>query len=259
MLKSDIAGPVATLTLDRPAVHNAFNDELISRITGAIEELGTNSSVRVIVLRANGPSFSAGGDLNWMKRAATYTAEENLKDARAGANMFLAVTRCPKPVLARVQGRALGGGSGLVACCDMAVAVNSAEFGFPEVKIGLLPAIIGPFVITRIGVANAREYFLTGSRFSASRAREIGLIQHVASNEPEMDRVIDSWTAELLAASPAAIAAAKKLISDVSNRPIDSAVMDIAAKSIADARVGPDGRAGVEAFLSRSTPPWIPK
>jgi methylglutaconyl-CoA hydratase len=258
MLKIDSSQTISTITLDRPAVHNAFNDELISKITQAIEELGSSPSVRVIVLRSNGPSFSAGGDLNWMRRAATYTAEENLRDARAGANMFLAVTRCPKPVIARVHARALGGGSGLVACCDMAVAVESAEFGFPEVKIGLLPAIIGPFVIARIGVANAREYFLTGARFPASRAREIGLVQQVVRDEQVMDSVIEEWIKELLTASPSAIAAAKKLISEVSNRPLES-VLDVAAESIANARTSPEGRAGVEAFLSRKSPPWIPR
>lgn len=258
MLNVESKGATATITLDRPSLHNAFNDELIAKITQAIDELGRQPEIRVIVLRANGPSFSAGGDLNWMKRAATYTAEENLRDARAGANMFLTVTRCPKPVIARVHARALGGGSGLVACCDMAVAVESAEFGFPEAKIGLLPGIIGPFLIARIGVANAREYFLTGARFSASRAREIGLVQRVVADEATMDAVIDTWIGELLTSSPSAIAAAKRLISDISNRPIES-VMDVAARSIADARVGPEGRAGVEAFLSRGKPPWIPK
>jgi len=258
MLRLERAGAIGTITLDRPAIHNAFNDELISKITLAIEELGGDSAVRVVVFRANGPSFSAGGDLNWMQRARTYTAEENLRDARAGANMFLAVTQCPKPVIARVHARALGGGSGLVACCDMAVAVESAEFGLPEVKIGLLPGIIGPFVVARIGVANAREYFLTGARFPAARALEMGLIQRVASDEAAMDRIIDNWIADLMTSSPAAIAAAKQLIFDISNRPIDSA-LDVAAKSIADARVSAEGRAGVDAFLSRDKPPWIPQ
>lgn len=258
MLRTGIADAVATITLDRPALHNAFNDELIVSITQAVEELGRDSAIRVIVLRANGPSFSAGGDLNWMKRAASYTAEENLRDARAGANMFLTVARCPKPVIARVHGRALGGGAGLVACCDMAVAMESAEFGFPEVKIGLLPAIIGPFLIARIGMANAREYFLTGARFSAARAKEIGLIQQTTADEATMDTTINAWIAELLTASPAAVTAAKKLIFDVSNRPVES-TLDIAAESIANARVSPDGRAGVDAFLSRSKPPWIPR
>src|SRR5262245_4683055 len=202
MLKVERAGHVGTVTLDRPALHNAFNDELIAKITRAIEELGADSAIRVVVFRANGPSFSAGGDLNWMQRARTYTAEENLRDARAGANMFLSVTRCPKPVIARVHARALGGGSGLVACCDMAVAVESAEFGLPEVKIGLLPGIIAPFLIARMGMANSREDFLTGARFSAARAKEIGLIQRVAPDVAALDAVVESWIGELLTASP---------------------------------------------------------
>jgi methylglutaconyl-CoA hydratase len=258
MLTTEISGAVATVTLNRPSLHNAFNDELIATITQAFEALGQDSTVRVIVLRAAGASFSAGGDLNWMKRAATYSAEENFRDARAGANMFLTVARCPKPVLARVHGRALGGGCGLVACCDMSVALESVEFGLPEVKIGLLPGIIGPFLIARIGVGNAREYFLTGARFSAQRALEIGLIQRMAADEAAMDATIDAWITELLTASPAAVAAAKKLISDISDRPLDS-VLDTAALSIANARTSPEGQAGVEAFLSRTKPPWIPQ
>jgi len=258
MLTREITNAVATVTLDRPSVHNAFNDELIGKITETFETLGADPEVRVIVVRAAGASFSAGGDLNWMRRAAAYTAEENFRDARDSANMFLTVARCSKPVLARVHGRALGGGCGLVACCDMAVALESAEFGLPEVKIGLLPGIIGPFVISRIGVANAREYFLTGARFDAERAREIGLVQRVAKDESSMDATLDSWIAELLTASPSAVAAAKKLIFDISNRPVDS-VLDAAALSIANARTSPEGRAGVEAFLSRTKPPWIPQ
>src|ERR1043165_4089917 len=158
MLNIETNGAVASVTLNRPDVHNAFNDELIAKITHTFQELGRDPAVRVIVLRSTGKSFSAGGDLNWMKRASNYTPDENLRDARAGAEMFLTVARCPKLVLARVHARALSGGSGLVASCDIAVAVGSAEFGFPESKIGLLPAIIGPFVIARIGIANAREY-----------------------------------------------------------------------------------------------------
>ena len=256
MLNVETNGAIATVTLNRPEVHNAFNDELIAKIARAFQELGRDSAVRVIVLRSIGKSFSAGGDLNWMKRAATYTPEENLRDLRDGAEMFLIVARCPKLVIARVHGRALGGGSGLVAACDIAVAVESAEFGFPESKIGLLPGIISPFLIARIGVANAREYFLTGEKFPASRAKEIGLIQYVTTDEAAMDRLIDSKITEAMTASPASIAAAKALIFDVSNRPIDS-VLDVAAKSIADIRSSPEGRAGVEAFLSRGKPPWI--
>ncbi len=258
MLNVEIHGAIATVTLNRPEVHNAFNEELIARITHTIQELGRDPAVRVIVLQSTGRSFSAGGDLNWMKRAATFTEEENLRDLRAGAEMFLTLARCPKLVIARVHARALGGGSGLVAACDIAVTVESAEFGFPESKIGLLPGIIGPFLIARIGIANAREYFLTGERFSAARAREIGLVQYVVADEDAMDRLIDAKIAEALTASPAAIAAAKELIFNIANRPIES-VLDVAAKSIADVRVSPDGRAGVEAFLSRKKPPWTPQ
>jgi methylglutaconyl-CoA hydratase len=257
MLTVEISRTIATVTLNRPDLHNAFNDELIARVTETFEAIGADSTVRVVLLRAAGQSFSAGGDLNWMKRAATYTAEENFRDARAGAHMFFTVAHCPRPVIARVHGRALGGGCGLIACCDMAVALESAEFGFPEVKIGLLPGIIGPFVVSRIGVSNAREYFLTGARFPAARAREIGLIQRVAADETSMDAIIDDWIGELMTASPAAVSAAKKLIFDISGRPIES-VLDTAASSIANARISPDGRAGVEAFLSRAKPPWIP-
>jgi methylglutaconyl-CoA hydratase len=255
MLNIEINGAVASVILNRPEVHNAFNDELIATITDAFQDLRQNASVRVIVLRSSGKSFSAGGDLNWMKRATTYTPEENFRDARAGAEMFLTVARCPKLVIARVHGRALGGGSGLVAACDIAVAVESAEFGFPESRIGLLPGIIGPFVIARIGMTHAREYFLTGERFPAIRAKEIGLIQYIAANEAAMDALIGSKIEAALHASPASVAAAKALIFDIANRPIDS-VLDAAAKAIADARVSPDGRAGVEAFLSRRKPPW---
>src|SRR5436190_15690061 len=234
MLNVETNGAIATVTLNRPEVHNAFNDELIAKITRVFQELGRDPAVRVIVLRSTGKSFSAGGDLNWMKRAATYTPEENLRDLRDGAEMFLTVARCPKLVIARVHARALGGGSGLVAACDIAVAVESAEFGFPETKIGLLPAIIGPFVIARIGMPNAREYFLTGERFPAARAKEIGLVQYVTVDEAAMDKLIEGRIAEALTASPAAIAAAKELIFDISNRPIES-VLDVAAKAIADA------------------------
>jgi len=229
---------------------------LIAKITRAFEELGKQPEVRVIVLRSTGKSFSAGGDLNWMKRATTYTPEENLRDARAGAEMFFTVARCPKLVIARVHGRALGGGSGLVAASDIALAVESAEFGFPESRIGLLPGIIGPFVVARIGLTHAREYFLTGERFSAARAREIGLIQYVTLDEAAMDRLIESKVAAALAASPASIAAAKQLLFSIANRPIES-VLDVGAQFIADARVSPEGRAGVEAFLAGTRPPWI--
>jgi methylglutaconyl-CoA hydratase len=258
MLRIEIQSPVATLILNRPEVHNALNDELMALLARAFEDLGADGRVRVIVLRAHGPSFCSGGDLNWMKRAAAYTQDANLHDVRAGASVFLAATRCPKPIIARVHAKALGGGAGLVAACDTSVAVESAEFGFPEAKIGLLPGIVGPFLIARIGMGNAREYFLTGERFTAARAKEIGLIQHVVRDEPAMDHLIEGKIRELLTSSPASISAAKEFIFKIAGRPIES-TLEAGAQALADARTSADGRAGVEAFLTRTKPPWIPQ
>ena len=255
MLKLDLQGPVAHVILNRPEVHNAFNDELIQKLTQTFTELEQQADVRAIVLRANGKSFSAGGDLNWVKRAAAFTHEENVRDAKAASNMFLTIAQCPKPVIARIQGPAIGGGSGLAAACDISVALESAQFGFPEVKLGIIPAIISPFVIARIGTANAREYFLTGQRFSAVTAKSIGLVQYVVSDEAELDAVIASRMTDLLSASPSAIAAAKELIFGVAGKPPASAV-DFTAEMFARVRASEDGKAGIAAFLSRSKPPW---
>jgi methylglutaconyl-CoA hydratase len=257
MLQIDIQNSIARVTLDRADVHNAFNEELIARLNAAFSDLGARSDVRAIVLRGNGKSFSAGADMNWMQRTAGYTRDENLRDARAAAQMFLTLARCSKPVIARVHGAALGGGSGLVAACDIAVAVESAQFGFTEVKLGIIPAVISPFVIARIGAANAREYFLTGERIPASTARQIGLVQHVAPDETSMDALIESKLAQFMTSSPTAIATAKELIFGVAGRPIDSLV-EYTAQAIAAARASDEGRAGIAAFLSRSKPPWNP-
>ena len=257
MLQIDIQDSIARVTLDRPDVHNAFNEELIARLNDAFTDLGMRSDVRAVVLRGNGKSFSAGADMNWMQRTAGYSHEENLRDARAAAQMFLTLARCPKPVVARVHGAALGGGGGLVAACDIAVAVETAQFGFTEVKLGIVPAVISPFVIARIGMANAREYFLSGERFPASVARDIGLVQHVTPDETSMDVLIESKLAQIMTSSPTAIAAAKELIFGVADRPLDSLV-EFTAQAIARARAGEEGRAGIAAFLSRSKPPWNP-
>src|SRR5262245_18791789 len=161
MLNLDIHNSIAHVTLDRPDVHNAFNEELIARLDETFTGLATRSDVRAVVLRGNGKSFSAGADLNWMKRTSTSSRDENLRDARAAAEMFLRLARCPKPVIARIHGAALGGGAGLAAACDIGIAVETAQFGFTEVKLGIIPAVISPFVIARIGMTAAREYFLT--------------------------------------------------------------------------------------------------
>jgi methylglutaconyl-CoA hydratase len=257
MLSLDIKDSVARVTMDRPDIHNAFNEELIAALTQVFVDIGSRPDVRAVVLQGSGKSFSAGADLNWMGRVAQYSRDENLRDARAAATMFSTVARCPKPVIARVHGAALGGGSGLIAACDIAVAVESAKFGFTEVKFGIIPAMISPFVIARIGQGNAREYFLTGERFSAQVAWEIGLIQHVASDVAAMDAVIESKVQEILNASPDAIAAAKEVIFGVADRAPET-VLEFTADAIARARASEHGRAGIEAFLKRVKPPWIP-
>ena len=256
MLKMDINKKVASLVLDRPDVHNAFNDELVQQITDAFTELGRRDDVRVIVLRANGKSFCAGADLNWMKRMVQYSYEENVADARAIGRMFLAIARCPKPVIARVHGSALGGGAGLVAASDIGIALESAQFGFTEVKVGIIPAIISPFVIAKIGPGRAREFFITGERFLAPVAMNIGLIQHVASHELALDALVDSKIAQIFTSAPAAIAAAKDLISGIAAQNLEAS-LGFAADAIARTRAGDEGQAGMRAFLEHHRPPWI--
>jgi|SRR6185295_7051258 len=256
MLKTDIQDAVARVTLDRPEIHNAFNEELIQHLTQTFKQLGAREEIRAIVLQGNGKSFSAGADLNWTKRVAGFTPEEILRDAQAAIEMFLTVVRCPKPVIARVHGSALGGGAGLVAACDIGIATDNAQFGFTEVKWGIVPALISPFVVARIGAANAREYFLTGEKFSAAIAQRIGLVQHVVQDEAAMDALIELKLAEILAASPAAIAATKALILAVSGRPVESMSGPTAEASVRS-RSGVDAQTGVQAFLSRGIPPWV--
>src|SRR5262245_43539008 len=258
MLRIDINKNVASVVLDRPDIHNAFNDELVQRITDAFTELGQRNDVRVIVLRANGKSFCAGADLNWMKRMVQYSYEENLKDARAVGRMFLAIAKCPKPVIARVHGAALGGGAGLVAACDIGIAIESVQFGFTEVKLGIVPAIISPFVIAKIGPGRAREFFITGERFLAPVALTIGLIQHVASHELALDALVDSKISQILTSAPGAVAAAKELVFGVAAQHLAQS-LECAAQSIARARASVEGQAGMKAFLERQRPPWIEK
>ena len=258
MLKVDTDKHIARVTLDRPDVHNAFNDELIKRLTDAFTELGARDEIRAIILAGNGKSFCAGADLNWMKRMVQYSHEENVEDARAVGRMFLAITKCPKPVIARIHGAALGGGAGLAAACDIAVAVESAQFGFTEVKLGILPAVISPFVLARIGTARAREFFITGERFLAAVAQNIGLIQHVVAHDFALDALIDSKISQILTSAPGAVAAAKELIFGVASRTLETS-LDYTAETIARVRAGEEGQAGMKAFLERQKPPWIDK
>jgi methylglutaconyl-CoA hydratase len=258
MLLVDIDKHIARVTLNRPDVHNSFNDELIQLATAAFADLGTRADIRVVVLAGSGKSFCAGADLNWMRRMVEYSHDQNLEDARALAKMFLTISQCPKPVIARIHGAALGGGAGLAAACDIAVAVESAQFGFTEVKLGIVPSVISPFVIARIGTARAREFFITGERFLASVAQNIGLIQYVVAHEFALDALIDSKISQILTSAPGAVAVAKELVFGVAARTLATS-LDFTAETIARVRAGEEGQAGMKAFLARQKPPWIDK
>ena len=247
-------GAVEYLTLDRPDVRNAFNEAVIAQLTGWAAGAAADPTLRVVVLSGAGKVFSAGADAEWMARMATYSERENLDDAQRAAAMFRAINALPCAVIGRVHGAALGGGSGLCAVCDIVVAADSAVFGFTETKLGILPAMISPFVLPKIGVSAARELFLTGMRFTAQRAREIGLVHRVVP-EAELDAAVADYVRELLTAAPTGIAAAKQLIPQVwGQRP--EAVADLTAGAIARQRVSPEGQEGLRAFLGKQTPGW---
>jgi len=247
---------IATLTLDRPDVHNAFDDVLIAELTAALRRLDDDAAVRVVVLAANGRSFSAGADLQWMKRMAGFSEAENLRDALHLAELMHVLDRMHKPTIARVQGAAFGGGVGLVACCDMAVAAREAVFCLSEVRLGLIPAVISPYVVRAMGQRAARRYFLTAERFGPGEAMRLGLVSEVV--EPaDLDATIATLTSHLLKGGPHAIAASKDLIAAVSDRPVDTPVMEDTARRIAQTRAGAEGREGVAAFLDKRGAAWI--
>ena len=252
----DAAG-TARLTMNRPQIHNAFDDALIAQLTADLQALAANPQVRAVVLAAAGKSFSAGADLNWMRRMADYSEAENLHDANQLSRLLNTLNRLPKPTIARVQGAAFGGGVGLVACCDMAVAAERASFCLSEVKLGLIPATIGPFVVDAIGNRNARRYFLTAERFSAAEARRIGLLHEVVADEAALDAAIDELLAALAAGGPAAQFEAKELIFAVDKKPIDEAVRGDTAARIARIRASDEGREGLNAFLGKRKAEWI--
>jgi methylglutaconyl-CoA hydratase len=247
-------GPVEYVTLNRPDVRNAFNEHVIAELAAWAAAAHEDAGLRVVVLAGAGKVFSAGADAAWMARMATYTHEENLRDATAGAAMFLAINTVPAIVIGRIHGAALGGGSGLAAVCDIVVAEASAVFGFTETKLGILPAMISPYVLQKIGASAARELFLTGRRFDAARARAIGLVHDVVP-AGGLDAAIATYVTESLSASPTAVARAKALIPRVLGRP-PAEVMAITAEAIAAQRVSPEGREGLAAFLQKRTPTW---
>jgi len=246
---------VAMVTLARPQVHNAFDDTLISELTAALAALDADPAVRIVVLEGEGKSFCAGADLDWMRRMAGYSHAENVADAGALAAMLSTLARMGKPTIARVHGAAYGGGVGLVACCDIAIAATDASFSLSEVKLGLIPATIGPYVVEAIGARHARRYFLTAERFTAAEARAIGLVHEVVP-AAELDGRIDALIDALLVAGPLAQAAAKALVRALAGRAIDDGVIADTVLRIASIRASDEGREGVAAFLERRTPAW---
>ncbi len=246
---------VARITLTRSKVHNAFNDILIAELTRSLEGLASDPRVRAVVLAAQGRSFSAGADLKWMKRMAGYGREENLADARALAGLMRTLNELPKPTLALVQGSAFGGGVGLVACCDIALAAQTASFSLSEVKLGLIPAVISPYVVAKIGQSAARRYVLTAERFSAEEALRLGLVHEVVPDE-QLEGRGERRLKSLLEGGPEAQAEAKELVRAVAGRPLDDALAEDTAGRIATVRAGAEAREGIAAFLAKRKPSW---
>ena len=253
----EIDGPIGIVTLNNAEKHNAFDDVLITDLTAAFQSLETNDTVRVVILSAIGKSFSAGADLNWMKRMAGYSQDENLRDATALATLMSTLHGLSKPTIARVQGAAYGGGVGLVACCDIAVGTQSASFSLSEVKLGLIPAVISPYVIAAIGARAAHRYFLTAERFDAAEAFRLGLLHELAADDEAMDEKINDIVTALLSCSPNAISEGKNLIAAVANRPINAATIADTAQRIARVRASVEGKEGVNAFLDKRKASWI--
>jgi len=246
---------IATVTLNNPNKHNAFDDKIIEELTAAFEQINNNKDVRVMILAATGKNFCAGGDLAWMKRMASYSYDENIKDSKALAKMFNDLNFLAVPTIARVQGIAFGGGVGLICCCDMAVTTPDASFSLSEVKIGLIPAVISPYVVAAIGQRAARRYCITAERFDAQTALELGMVSKVVEKE-QLDHEIDKLAETLLANSPAAIVGAKQLIFDVAGRKIDADLTDFTCERIAEIRVSAEGQEGLTAFLEKRKPTW---
>jgi methylglutaconyl-CoA hydratase len=251
-------GPIGLVTLNRPERHNAFDDALIAELTDALRSLEAEDTVRVVVLSGAGKSFSAGADLNWMKRMSGFSKDENQRDAMGLGALMRTLAHLRKPTIARVHGAAYGGGVGLVACCDIAVASHGATFSFSEAKLGLIPAVISPYVVSAIGERAARRYFLTGERFDAAEAWRLGLVHDLAPDDDELDGKIGELVEALLECGPVAQREAKDLIRAVASRPVTSELIQDTAERIARIRASPEGRDGVGAFLEKRRASWRP-
>jgi methylglutaconyl-CoA hydratase len=249
-------GSITTVTLNRPDVRNAFDEALIAALTDFARAVPADGSVRAVVLQGAGPVFSAGADLNWMSRIARYTREENMADAGRAARMFHLLDSLPVPLIGRVHGAALGGGAGLTAVCDVVVAARDTVFGFTETTLGIVPAMISPYVIRKIGLSAARRWCLSGARFSAGEAQRLGLV-HELVPASRLDAAVQQIVQEVLKAAPSAVAATKRLLADVADRrPGD--VLALTVDALARQRVSPEGREGIQAFLDRRAASWAP-
>ncbi|MGV8803865.1 MAG: enoyl-CoA hydratase/isomerase family protein [Polaromonas sp.] len=255
-LQTTQQGAVLTITLSRPDVRNAFNDEVIAELTVAFQDAASRADVRAVVLAATGPAFCAGADLNWMRRMADYSRDENLADAGALAEMLRVIYECPKPTVARIQGDVYAGGMGLVAACDMAVSVDTAHFCLSEVKLGLTPATISPYVIRAMGARAAHRYFLTAERFDARQAQRIGFVHEVVG-AGQLDAKVAELTQALIAVSPNAVRSCKALLQEVAGREISAPLVARTIEGIADIRASREGREGVQAFLQKRKPSWL--
>ena len=247
---------VARVTLNNPDKHNAFDDQMIIELTNAFNALAANANVRIMLLKSEGKSFSAGADLDWMKRMASYSYQQNLNDARALAAMLKALHQMPIPTIARVQGATFGGAVGLISCCDIALASSNASFALSEVKIGLVPSTISPYVIAAIGERHAKRYFMTAERFDANTALQIDLV-HEAVEKSLLDDKVEQLVTAILSNGPEAVAVAKQLIFAVSGKPIDSKLIEHTCEVIAGIRVSAQGQEGLSAFLDKRKPNWL--
>jgi len=251
-----VENSIAYVTLNRPDKHNAFDDGMIAELTKCFEAVANQTSIRAMVLRAKGKSFSAGADLRWMQRMADYSREENQRDAMGLATMLQTLNELPKPTIAMVQGAAFGGAVGLVACCDMAVASDVSKFCLSEVKIGLIPATISPYVVEAIGARVSRRYFQTAEAFSAEQAYRLGLVSELVKPE-ELESQVQILLNHLLKNGPQAVAKAKSLVSIVKDKSIDSELMQQTSQLIADIRVSQEGQGGLHAFINKHPAPWM--
>ncbi len=251
-------GPIGLITMNRPERHNAFDDAIITELTESLRSMEAEAGIRVVVLSGAGPSFSAGADLNWMKRMSAFSKEENQRDAMGLAALMRTLAHLRKPTIARVHGPAYGGGVGLGACCGIAIGSHNAAFALSEAKLGLTPAVISPYVVAAIGERAARRYFLSGEKFDAAEAWRLGLLHDLAPTDAEMDEKIGDLVEAMLLCGPAAQREAKELIRAVANRPVDSELIQATAERIARLRASPEGREGVAAFLEKRRAAWVP-